>query len=97
MKLRAARAEIDSSGCARVHDLRGSRPSDDASARHAAEADEGAAVLDLAHVAHAVLIDEALQHLELADRVARPDDEAAEDVLRLLSMRSCVRYDTRLR
>jgi len=37
-----------------------------ASTRHAFVADERASVLDLAHVPQAVLVDEALQHIELA-------------------------------
>jgi hypothetical protein len=44
-------------------------------AGHPAQADERPTVFDLAHVAQAVLVDEALQHLQLADGVAGPDDD----------------------
>ena len=40
-------------------------------------------MLDLAHMPQAVLVDEALQHLQLPQRRVRPDDDAAKDVLHI--------------
>jgi len=50
-------------------------------ARHSTQADQRPTVFYLPHVAQPMLVHEALQYLELADRVAGSHDHAAEDVL----------------
>ena len=56
---------------------------------HPFQAHDGTAVLDLTHVPQTMLVDEALEDIELAHGRTRPYDDGTEDLLHVLRKLGC--------